>query len=174
MPKQTPLTPEFTFAGFTWPRYVADMACGADALRRKREQRKYTGGYYHAPKPDNRSGIGFYDGPSGNGRSFEMRIERTGDSYYCDPDGHQEMHAIIVRLNHGRGFLVGWSMGDGMAASIDSDIFTDEDDARRVANTRCQDAATAECEYQQRENDRLACEDEAESLGGVALWFDGE
>jgi hypothetical protein len=153
------LKPEFSFAGFTFPRYIADLPIGKPAMKKKREQRKYTGGYYHAPKPTGSGGWGFYDGPDGSGRSFEMRIERTGDSYYCDLDGHQEMHAIIARLNHGRGFLVGWSMGDGMCASLDDDIHTEEDDARRVANTRTRDAADREAEYQAEEQARIDAED---------------
>jgi hypothetical protein len=30
---QTKLTPEFTFAGFTWPRYVANMVCGTNIIK---------------------------------------------------------------------------------------------------------------------------------------------
>lgn len=157
------LTHQFTFAGFSFPRYIADLAIGHAAMRKKREQRKFISGYYHAPRPGGVDGWGFYEGES------SLRIERTGVSYYCDD---MTMEAIIVRLNHGRGFLVGWTMGEGMAASIDSDILTDETEARRVAKSRCKDAAESECEYQQRENDRLVCEEEAEALGGVALWLE--
>lgn len=163
------LTPEFTFAGFTFPRYVADLPMGKTAMKSKRELRKVCGGYYHAPKPGRVAGWGFYDCDDAQ---FNLRIERTGDSFYCDPDGHDTMHAIVARLNHGRGFLVGWTMGTGMCASLDSDVVDDEDEARRIARTRTKDAAGAECDYQQRETDRLACEETAEALGGVALWIE--
>lgn len=142
------LTPEFSFAGFTFPRYIADLPIGKAAMKRKRESRKVCGGYYHAPKPGGSGGWGFYDDNGGSGSPFNLRIERTGDAFGCDPEGCQTMEAIIVRLNHGRGFLVGWTMGDNMAASIDSDIFDDEDDARRCAKSRTEDAANAEYEYQ--------------------------
>lgn len=153
------LKPEFQFAGFTFPRYIVDLPIGKAAMRKKRELRKVCGGYYHTPKPGGSGGWGFYY-QSRDGSSFNLRIEETGDSFYCDPDGHQEMHAIIARLNHGRGFLVGWTMGKGMCASLDSDVFTDEDDARRAAKIRTSDAADRECEYQAEEQARMDAEDE--------------
>ena len=137
----------FTFAGFTFPRPVADMAIGFSALKQKRESRKVCGGYTHAPTPNQNKGWGLYDAPRYHG----LRIERTG--YWCSFDDLDPMYAVIVRLPHGRGFLVGWTMGDDMIMSIDADLIADEDDARYCAQSRCESAAEAEAEYQAMQQD---------------------
>lgn len=131
----------FTFAGFTFPRLVANMAVGHTELRKKWEGRKVCGPMTHAPTPNQNKGWGLYDAPEYHG----LRVERTGDSFRIDDDS---LHAIIVRLPHGYGYLVGWTMGEHMAMSIDGDIWEDEDDARQVARARCEAAAEAEAEYQ--------------------------
>lgn len=129
------------FAGFEFPRLVANMAIGRAALKAKWEGRKVCGPYRHEPTPNQNKGWGLYDEPQHHG----LRIERTGDSFYADDT---EFYAFIVRLNHGRGFLVGWTLGEGMCMSIDGDMFHDECDAHYAAKSRCEDAAEAEAEYQ--------------------------
>jgi len=135
---------EFTFASFTFPRYIADLTPAA-GLRRKREMRRVVGGYYHAPRPNQSDGWSFYLGSD----FAPSRVEQTGDFYSCgDLDAYE---GIIVRLNHGRGFLAGWTLGQHMASSVDAYIWTDESDARRAAADAAQRAAEDEFECQSEE-----------------------
>lgn len=154
-----PLPTEFRFAGFAFPRYIADLPIGFHAMRRKRELRKTCGGYYSVPAPNSNRGWGFYDDGGGSGSPFRLRIERADCGFSIDEYGYEHMYPIIARLPHGRGFLVGWTMGNGMAACLDADIFADEDNAWRAARRRCEDAAQAEYEYQQDERARIEAEE---------------
>lgn len=123
------LETEFKFAGFTWPRYVVDMAIGKQAIKRKFEGRKVCGGYYHAPKPNANSGRGFY--LESAGQPF-ARYELTEEGFYCDIEGFSTVYGIVAKLPHGR-FLAGCSEGVGMWADVESTIYTDEDEARHAA-----------------------------------------
>ena len=143
---QRPLTPEFTFAGFTWPRYVATLAQGSAALRRQRDTRKVCGGYYHAPRPNANDGKGFYLGDAGQPAP---RWEFTGAEYYCDRDCHDTIRGIILRLPHGR-FLAGYSMGEGMASGVDGTVYTDEDEARHAADEDARIAAERQREHEEQ------------------------
>ena len=144
------LEPQFTFAGFTWPRYVANMAT-LQTLRKKKEQRRYTGGYYHAPKP-NASGKGFY--LDSDNQPFTrwkwcddvvQHINHTG--WFCDGYGDgSKIRGLVVYLPHGR-FMAGWSMGEGMASSVDADLYDDEISAAYAADSMAENAAEKEREF---------------------------
>lgn len=143
---QRPLTPEFSFAGFTWPRYVATLAQGPAALRRQRGIRKVCGGYFHAPRPNDSSGRGFYLGDAGQPAP---RWGFTDAEYYCDRDCHDTIRGIILRLPHGR-FLAGYSRGEGMASGVDGTVYTDEDEARYAADEEARIAAERQREYEEQ------------------------
>ena len=146
------LEPQFTFAGFVWPRYVANMAT-LQTLRKKKEQRRYTCGYYHAPKP-NASGKGFY--LDSDNQPFtrwkwcddvEQSIRHTG--WFCDEHGDgSKIRGLVVYLPHGR-FMAGWSMGEGMASSVDADLYDDETSAAYAADSMAENAAEKEREHQE-------------------------
>lgn len=156
---QRSLTPEFTFAGFTFPRYVATLAIGPAALRRQRELRKVCGGYFHAPRPNDNSGRGFYLGDAGMPCK---RWEWASDTeWYADDDGHTTMRGIILRLPHGR-FLAGYSMGEGMASGVGATVYDDESEARAAADEEARVTAESEREYQAEERARFD-EEEAEA-----------
>jgi len=158
---QRPLTPEFTFAGFTFPRYVATLAIGIPALRRQRELRKVCGGYFHAPRPNDNRGRGFYLGDAG------MPCERwewaSDTEWYCDEFGDQTMRGLILRLPHGR-FLAGYSMGEGMSSAVSATVYTDEDEARAAADEEARCVAESEREYQESERARLDEEEREAAL----------
>ena len=146
----------FTFAGFQWPRYVATLTPLAK-LRKKRDGRRFTGGYYHAPTPNANNGRGFYLSDAGqpftrwewcddiSGASIDHTGWWTDD--YCD----SKIRGIVVRLPHGR-FLAGWSMGEGMASSLDPDVYDDIIDAARAADSIAEAAADREREHQATTN----------------------
>jgi hypothetical protein len=141
---------EFTFAGFNFPRYIPQLT------HSKYDKRTSRSVYYHAPKPltgGTHPGQGFYldnelrwtwaDSISA------ARINHTG--WYSGEYGDAEkMRGIIIRLPHGK-FLAGWSMGEGMATSVDGDLYDDETEAARAADNIAEQAAEREREYQEEE-----------------------
>ena len=136
------LEKKFEFAGFSWPRYVADLTVGKAALIKKRERRKVVGGYYHAPKP-NSQGKGFYlgvQGKQGAGQPFS-RWERTDDVCPSKPTGDSEkIRGLVVRLPHGL-FLAGWGMGIGMCGEVEEYIYHDISDAVYAADRIAKEVA---------------------------------
>lgn len=126
-------------------------------LTERAEMRKYCGPYYWAPaKPGN--GRGFYQASKGlrmdsHGSTFDLRLDyantyapyqRRGSGPFRS-ENDSEFTAIIARLPHGRGFLAGWTMGNGMIASLDAHIWTDIEDAARAAIDEARDAADSDC-----------------------------
>lgn len=143
----------FAFAGFQWPRYVATLT-PLSGLRKKRELRKVCGGYYHAPLPNSNNGRGFY--LSDAGQPFTRwqwaddvegaHISHSG--WFTDDYGDSEkIRGIVILLPHGR-YMAGWSMGEGMASTIEPGVFDDIVDAARVADSIAENAADREREYQ--------------------------
>lgn len=163
LPRMHRLSPEFSFAGFTFPRYIARLS--TERASRRLELRKFAGGangYYHKPTPNNCEGIGFYL-ESGSGSPFNMRwtwcdevegvqrsIDHTG--WFCDDYQDQNIRGVVFRLPHRRGFLAGWSMGESMASSIDFHVYSDEMDAALAADSMAERAAEDEREYQSSED----------------------
>lgn len=154
------LAPEFSFAGFTWPRYVARMAAGAAALRRKHSARRVCGEYYHAPRPEQAgTGRGFY--LASDGQPF-TRWRWADDAYsgightgwYTDAHGEGDrIRGIVVALPHGR-FLAGWSMGEGMASTVEcAPVFGSAIDAAIYADRLAESAAEVEREYRNSEDE---------------------
>ena len=74
-------------------------------------------------------------------------IKHTG--WWIDEYQEEKIRGFVIRLNHGRGFLAGWSMGEGMCAELDSYIYDDEDAAAYAADSMAENAALAEREYQE-------------------------
>lgn len=150
-PITDPHIPRFTFAGFTWPRYVATLT-PITKLREKRKARRLTGGYYHAPS-SNSTGRGFYLSDAGQPFTRWQWADDVDGSHihhsgwwtddYCD----SKIRGIVVLLPHGR-FLAGWSMGKGMASTIEPELFTDITEAAQQADECARVAAEHEREYQ--------------------------
>ena len=148
--------PSFDFAGFTWPRYVATLPSGT--LRQRLQDRRSgcTGDYYHAPTPNNREGRGFYlTAREACGLRYTYADEVSGSGirhsgWFTDRDGMGEtIRGIVLRLPRGRGFLAGWTMGEGMASSVDySPVFDNETDAALCADSMAENAAERERECQ--------------------------
>lgn len=154
-----PHVQRFAFAGFQWPRYVATLT-PLSGLRKKRELRKVCGGYYHAPTPNSNNGRGFYLDDAGQPFTRWQWCDEACDSiqhsgWFTDDHGDSErIRGIVVLLPHGR-YMAGWSMGKGMASTIEPGVFDDIVDAARVADSIAENAADNEREYQatQGEND---------------------
>lgn len=111
------------------------------------KSREHTGPYYWTPaKPG--TGRGFYqssDYLACGDSTFDLRLDYANthlrefrfariEAYWCDSDGFTSLTPIVARLPHGRGFLAGWTMGKGMAASLDATIYGDISDAAIAAH----------------------------------------
>jgi hypothetical protein len=155
---------EFSFAGFTWPRYIVDIPHGPASMRKRADMRKHCGPGYRAPTPNSRAGWGFY---LGSNDLFDLREETRTNEYRFNEFG-DSMQGIVFRLPRGRGFLAGYTMGNGMSSGIDSTIWDDLDDAIRAANSEAESVAERQAEYEQFERERL----DAEELDLSALGTD--
>jgi hypothetical protein len=156
MDRLSTLKTEFHFAGFAWPRHVARMPKRFASIA---ERNAYPcGEYYHAPKP-NSTGKGFYlesDGMPALRWTWCDEVSGAGvnhTGWFADEHGDGDtIRGIVFRLPHGRGFLVGWSMGEHMASEIDySTVYADEIDAARAADSMAESVAERERDY--RAND---------------------
>lgn len=163
--------PQFRFAGFAFPKHVWTLPRGKLAKRlARRKANNECSDYYHAPRPNSsNTERGFYLDSDGQG--FErwewaddvISLRHTG--WYTDEYCEDKMRGIVVRLNRGRGFLAGWSMGEGMASTVDTGtVFDDVRDAALCADSMAENAAEREREYQQRERERMDAEEADESL----------
>lgn len=159
---------QFHFAGFSWPRHVVELPKGrlVDRLAAfKRGERREASPYYHQPAPlaGAHPGRGFYHNDAGMpGLRWQWADDVTYDDgravightgWYTDDDGAGDtMRGIVFRLPHGRGFLYGWSLGEGMASSVEGAIWPGDDErgAARAADQCAEHAAEKEREYQSR------------------------
>lgn len=125
-------------------------------------RRTATGPYRWTPTPP-MSGRGFYTECGTNdivcarhGSGFTLRIEpadkhvggRLGmTSGYTTQDG-DEFAPIVFRLPRGRGFMAGWTMGQGMASTLEPEIYDDIRDAAIAAYDAAEMARNREDDYQ--------------------------
>ena len=58
-----------------------------------------------------------------------------------------------MRLPHNRGFLAGWSMGEGMISEIEYAIYDDEREAAKVADSLAEETAEKEREFQESQEE---------------------
>lgn len=118
-------------------------------LSDRAKSRKVVGPYMWSPsKPG--TGRGFYQSSRGlemdrAGSTFDLRLEDANEflgssrlsqitGYFCDDFGHDTLKPIVARLPRSRGFLAGWTMGEGMCASIGSEIYEAAETAARAAH----------------------------------------
>ncbi len=114
------------------------------SLLQRKDSRRYTGPYYWKPsKP--KGGRGFYQSNEGGlsvdraGSTFDLRLSLASEhvgyrlaairGYYIDSHYIDTLTPIIAILPRGRGYLPGWTMGQGMLAAIDRDICKDPETA---------------------------------------------
>lgn len=144
-------------------------------------QREYTGPYYWTPSKPGK-GRGFYQSSKGlfcdrAGSSFDLRLSYANDylshsrlshitGYFCDIDGDGDsLKPIVARLPHGRGYLAGWTMGEGMAANLDGYIWEDIEEAARAAHDMAESDAE---ESREKQAEERAKESRFETVTGTA------
>lgn len=150
-----------TFAGFNYPRYIAALPRGRMADRLARRSPVVCGKTYQPdPAPVGAPGTlarSFYleDGSQPFTRwawcdDVDDRILHTGWFTTNDGDG-DKVRGIVVRLPHGRGFLAGWAMGEGMAATVHRDVYADDVEAARAADSFAEAVACEMCDMEDGE-----------------------
>jgi len=150
---------QFSFAGYTWPRAVAMLPRGTMAERAKNRKSPATGGYYHAPAPITASrGAGnasFYlesdfmpglrwawcDEIPGDWDEEQFPPEIGHKGWFIDEYRDDVLRGIVFKLPKGRGFLAGFSMGEGMISEIDREIYRDVVSAGFAADSMAENMA---------------------------------
>jgi len=147
----------------------------AKPLKARLESRKYCGPYHWKPTEAGK-GRGFYQASSGlrvdaHGSSFDLRLELANDhirrsarfryveGYYCDEFQDCTMVPVIARLPHSRGFLAGWTMGNGMCGSLGGTVYTTAEDAAIAAHSDAEYDAQRQREFEEQERARIAEEE---------------
>jgi hypothetical protein len=137
-------------------------------LAYRKASRKFCGPYQWTPsKPG--TGRWFYMGKglTVGDSTFRLRIEDANEclppgsrlrfinGYYTDDDSclSDTLKPIIARLPHGRGFLAGWTMGEGMSSCVDAHIWETEEEAARAAHDMAERDAEKEREYQAQQRE---------------------
>lgn len=149
--------PAQRFAGFTWPRLPAMRPRQPLAVRLHdyKTRQRLTGPYYQPAPRFAGDGAGFYlesDGAPGLRwywcDELADGIRHTG--WFADPYGDGDtIRGIVLALPHGRGYLAGWSMGEGMASTLEPEIYDDEISAALAADSLAEYAAERERTYQE-------------------------
>ena len=139
---------------------------GRRTLRQRRDARRSCGPYTWTPaKPG--TGRGFYSSSRNelecddHGSTFRLRLEYARDhvgtwsarvhSFGCCEYGGDTFTPLIARLPRGRGYLAGWTLGAGMAGSLDAHVYESPSDAAYAAYDDAKWAADAEREYREGE-----------------------
>lgn len=169
-------TPEFTFAGFQFPKWAWTLPKGSKAKRLEHYKNPCTGPYSTSPAPNDCKGTSFYlNSDFMPGLRWQWcdkvdgsRVDHTGwfTTEYGDGD---KIRGLVMRLPHGRGFLAGWSMGKSMASYVESSAYESEIDAARAADSLAEDVAETEREYREKEDEELREAEEQESMELCAI-----
>lgn len=172
-------TDKIEFASFAYPKplFVTPRGKPAQRLAAKRAGTgyKFAAGGYFSPKPcplesQDEKGKGFYLESTGGGQPFGLRwdwadevadIRHTG--WFCDDYQDEKIRGIVLRLPKGRGFLAGWSMGEGMASEVEYYVYETIREAARAADSLAESAAEKERDFREEEERKRQEEEEREA-----------
>jgi len=157
----------FEFASFRFPRKIPQLVptsyCGTPEVFKRPAGRKHhykvSGSYYGSPTPitkeNPKTGDGFYldcDFHPGLRWTWcdkiaDIRIDHRG--WWTNDLGDGEtIRGVVFRLPHGRGFLAGHAMGEGMLSTLCCKVWDNERDAAYEADRMAERAAQKERDYQ--------------------------
>ena len=130
------------------------------SLRRRFQLRQHCGPYYGTPPEAGKqeSRMFYFASDFAPGLRWEWCDEVapviSHSGWYCDQFCDETIRGVVFRLPHGRGFLAGWSMGEGMSSEIDvSYIYDDESSAAYAADSMAQYAAERQREFEAESDD---------------------
>ena len=126
-------------------------------LRERAKSRRVVGPYHFFPhmirERDGDQVVSFY---LGSDFAPDLRIQEVTEfgnhpRWYADPYQDQTITGIVARLPHGRGFLAGWTMGEGMISVLERDVYPDLESAISAADDLAMYAAEREYETETQE-----------------------
>ena len=147
----------FVFAGFQFPKHLWSLPKDSFAKRLARRNPVTTGEYIHGAKPGCKVKSFYLDSDFMPSLRWEWcdeicdSIRHTG--WYCDSFQDSKIRGIVIRLPHNRGFLAGWSMGEGMISGIEYVIYDDEREAAWAADSLAEKTAEKEREFQESQEE---------------------
>lgn len=147
----------FSFAGFQFPKHLWSLPKGSFAKRLAQRNPVIVGECVHGAKPGHKGHSFYLDSdfmPSLRWAWCDEvcnSIRHTG--WHCDSFQDSKIRGIVMRLPHNRGFLAGWSMGDGMISEIEYIIYDDEHDAAHAADNIAEAVAEKEREFQESQEE---------------------
>lgn len=156
-----PLPTLYTFAGFSFPRYVVQLPKGSlEARKAAKRFPRCCGPYQTNPGTTPAQQMSFYHtsdfAPDLRMRYADEVISLRHSGWFYNEFG-DTMRGLVARLPHGRGFLAGWTMGENMASGLDrATIYDNEEDAARAADSEAEIAAETQRNWEIAENDSLA------------------
>lgn len=125
-------------------------------------KRRNTGPYYWTPTPP-MSGRGFYTqhdtddiACANHGAGFDLRISLANEHLtgriantvsYGNHMDDDSFTPIVFRLPRGRGFLAGWTLGAGMASTMEPERYDDAQSAAYAAHSVAERAAENQQDY---------------------------
>lgn len=123
-------------------------------LRNRLEKRVFTGPYrWRVPTLGRSDGRGYYaadDKGTPDDSTFRLRAVDQPRRYrggWCGSPDSEPVYPVVLRLPKGRGFLAGWTYGEGMASSIEHYIFDNEEDAWGDATNQARAQSEADGEH---------------------------
>lgn len=145
-------------------------------LAARAKARKVCGPYEWSPSQPGK-GRGFYQASDAlacdpRGSTFRLRLfspdsfaecpARLDGVYYMADDCGTDFRPILAKLPRSRGWLAGWTMGNGMIASLGATIYSDAREAILAAHGDAEQAASEEREYREEEERKEREEEERE------------
>lgn len=156
-----PVKVESHFAGFSFPHQIAALPKGSFEERIKRYKNPTTSGY-RIPLNVNTDSASFYlesdfmpslrwawcdDIPGDwDETSLAPNISHTG--WFIDDHQDETMRGIVLKLPRNRGYLAGWSMGEGMISEVSYDVIDNVRDAVLQADSMAENVAELNREMQ--------------------------
>lgn len=126
-------------------------------VERAKSRKMFTGPYRWFPVDTVKfkdKGRGFYTSRKtmdmdDKGSPFRLRIEHANEhirdrTYYYRTSGDDEFFPIVALLPSGKGFIPGWTMGNGMCGQIECTVIADAGDAAYQAHELANIAAENE------------------------------
>lgn len=93
---------------------------------------------------------------TGHGEPIECRVDppRIGHyGWFIDEHEDDVIRGIVIKLPKARGFLAGWSMGEGMITEVDEHVYDSARDAALAADSMAENMAEREREARARNSD---------------------
>lgn len=154
-----PLPSHGSFASFSWPKYAWTLPKGSLRQRLERARNTCCGSYSHGlsvvSAGRNQASSFYLESDFMPGLRWQWADEACRSirhkGWFTDEHGDSDtIRGLVMRLPSGRGFLAGYSMGEGMISTVDSSSsYPDEVSAALAADSMAQHAAETELEYQE-------------------------